>query len=249
MSTHPPPADDTREGNDSPERALGHAFVDLAYPPDARCPTEDVSNRLVGRCQAHFGVEASVIHLDDGGARVTASTSSDLERLRLDDRRRSWPDPSLECAQTGEPASVTDAPQQTTHWPDFRAALHRLGFQAAHALPVPASKQTPGVLTLYEPKGSTLRPADLDNAHALGKAAEISLQRHRAAHRSEVHNAQLEQALESRIILEQAKGLLAAREGIGLQQAFTRLRSYARSHRLRLHDVAHDLVLRHAGER
>jgi len=87
-----------------------------------------------------------------------------------------------------------------------------------------------------------LRQADIDAAQAMADVATIAVLQHRAAHEAQLLNEQLSHALNSRIVIEQAKGMLAERLDVDLQRAFATLRHHARSHNLRLVDVAHDII-------
>jgi len=87
-----------------------------------------------------------------------------------------------------------------------------------------------------------MRRDDVEVAQALADAATIAILQHRAALEAQTVNEQLDHALNSRVVIEQAKGMIAERQGLNMDEAFTRLRRYARSHNLRLADVANDVI-------
>ena len=87
-----------------------------------------------------------------------------------------------------------------------------------------------------------MRRADVDAAQALADVATIAILQHRAAREAQVVNEQLNVALNSRILIEQAKGMVAERQALDMEQAFSALRIHARNHNLRLADVARDVI-------
>lgn len=87
-----------------------------------------------------------------------------------------------------------------------------------------------------------MSPSDIDAAQALADVATIAILQHRAALEAQLLNDQLSHALNSRVVIEQAKGMVAERRGLDLDQAFTLLRSYARAHNIRLSDLARDII-------
>ena len=87
-----------------------------------------------------------------------------------------------------------------------------------------------------------MRPADVDAAQALADVATIAILQHRATLEAQILNEQLNEALNSRVVIEQAKGMVAERDGLNMEQAFSALRNHARNHNLRLVDVAHDVI-------
>ena len=99
-----------------------------------------------------------------------------------------------------------------------------------------------GALNLFHVEPGEMRQADVDAAQALADVATIAILQHRAALEAQVLNEQLNHALNSRIVIEQAKGMVAEREGLDMEQAFSALRNHARNHNLRLVDVARDVI-------
>ena len=87
-----------------------------------------------------------------------------------------------------------------------------------------------------------MRQADVDAAQALADVATIAILRHREAVEGQHLNEQLQIALNSRIVIEQAKGMVAERLGVNMELAFSTLRNHARNHNLRLIDVARDVI-------
>ena len=123
-------------------------------------------------------------------------------------------------------------------WPSFSAAAVQAGFASASALPLRLREVTLGALNLLSVTRAPMDEADLIVARAFADLATLSITQHRASAEAQHLNEQLSAALTSRVVIEQAKGVLAERAGVDLAQAFTRLRAYARSHNQRLTDVA-----------
>jgi GAF domain-containing protein len=127
-------------------------------------------------------------------------------------------------------------------WPSFAPEALAAGFHTVHALPMRLRGTVVGALNLFHIHQGEMRPADVDAAQAMADVATIAILQHRATHEAQTINQQLNQALNSRILIEQAKGMLAERSGLDVEQAFTTLRNHSRDHNLRLVDVARDLI-------
>jgi hypothetical protein len=121
-------------------------------------------------------------------------------------------------------------------------AAQQVGFAAVQALPTRLREQVIGALNLFRATPGALAPADRRVGQALADVATISLLHERSTRRSETLNEQLQTALNSRVIIEQAKGKLAERLGLDMDQAFTHLRDQARARNLRLSDLAQAFI-------
>ena len=112
-----------------------------------------------------------------------------------------------------------------------------------HAFPLRLRSQSIGALNIF---GSGREPVLTDDdvmvVQSLADMASIALLQERAIRRGELLTEQLQNALNTRIVIEQAKGAVAQARGISVDEAFTAIRSYARGHNLRLADVANTLV-------
>jgi hypothetical protein len=102
---------------------------------------------------------------------------------------------------------------------------------------------TLGALNLFQVHTGEMRPADLAAGQALADVATIAILQHRATLEIQLLNEQLTQALNTRIVIEQAKGMIAENADVDMEQAFAILRHHARSHNLRLSDVARDVIV------
>ena len=111
-----------------------------------------------------------------------------------------------------------------------------------HALPMRLRGVVIGALNLYSAEPIEMSQVGIDAAQALADIATIAILQHRSARESQVVNEQLQNALNSRIVIEQAKGMVAESEGLNMEEAFYKLRHHARCHNLRLAEVAQNII-------
>jgi hypothetical protein len=147
--------------------------------------------------------------------------------------------PCLDCFHSSSQVTATDL-SEDRRWPRFAARARQAGYRAVHALPLRLRSDTIGALNLFG--NVSLSAQDLRIGQALADVATIGILQERAIHRREVLAEQLQVALNSRVIIEQASGILAERGGLDIAQAFILLRSHARSNNRRLSDLARDVV-------
>jgi transcriptional regulator with GAF, ATPase, and Fis domain len=230
----------------SREKRLADTFVELADALIADYDVVELLDRLTRSCVDLLEVSAAGLMLTDqrGNLRVMASSSErarllELFQLQNDDG------PCLDCFRTGRPVSVLDLAAEEKRWPRFAPRAQAVGFRSVHARPMRLRDKTIGAFNLFHTEARALPEADLLVAQALADVATIGILSHRASHRGEVVTEQLQTALNSRIVTEQAKGLLAELGRIDTEEAFIRLRSYAGEHKRRMSDLAHDLVEGH----
>jgi GAF domain-containing protein len=146
--------------------------------------------------------------------------------------------PCLDAYHTGERVEHEHLEAGTGLWPRFSTAALEAGFRSAFALPLRLREKTIGALSLFHVELTPMDDRDVVVARAFADLATISVLQHRAATESQRLNEQLSAALNSRVVIEQAKGVISERSGLDLAAAFSRLRNYARNHNLRLTDVA-----------
>jgi GAF domain-containing protein len=187
------------------------------------------------------GAAGLMLAAPDGDLRVIASSSEAMRVLELFELQAAE-GPCLDCYRTGEPVANQDLTAADTRWPLFAAEALDAGFRSAHALPMRLRGAVIGALNLFHHETGEMRPADLEAAQALADVATIGVLQHRVALEAQTVNTQLEHALNSRIVIEQAKGIVAERTKVGMEEAFRNLRDHARSHNLRLADVARDVI-------
>jgi GAF domain-containing protein len=187
------------------------------------------------------GAAGLMLVAPDGDLRVMASSSEAMRILELFEIQ-SREGPCLDCYHTGQPVLNQDLATADQRWPRFAREALAAGFHTVHALPMRLRGTVIGALNLFHIHPGDMRQADVDAAQAMADVATIAILQHRATHEAKLLNEQLSHALNSRIVIEQAKGVLAERLDVDLQRAFTTLRSHARNHNLRLVDVAHDVI-------
>jgi GAF domain-containing protein len=161
-----------------------------------------------------------------------------LELLELQSQEGPCPD----CYRSGEPVLNRNLAKVKALWPLFGPAALKAGFQSVHAVPMRLRGVTIGVLNLFRADEGTLREADVVAARALADVATIAILQQRAVLQAEFMVEQLNHALKSRVLIEQAKGILAERGGLGMDEAFSWLRNRARSNNLLLAAVAQSVI-------
>ncbi|MHC5902532.1 ANTAR domain-containing protein [Streptomyces sp. S6] len=199
--------------------------------------------RVCGRCAELLTARAVGIMLFDDAGETVTSTGSDLPAL-LEAQRGGGPCP--ESHRTGRPVPPVslDDPEVAARWPEFTACAlrHRVG--TVFAVPLRRGGVSLGALAVFDAdrQGSDGSSASVGTARSLADAAALGLHNHRVHDRFRILSGQLQHALTSRVRIEQAKGMLAERRGIGVDEAFDTLRRYARRNRLPLDSVALSIV-------
>ena len=222
---------------------LSDTFVDLADTMVADFDVIEFLHVLTDRSVALLAASAAGVMLADprGELRVAAASSEEAGLLELFQLQNDQ-GPCLECFRTGRPVTAADLAGPAPRWPRFAAAALQAGFATVEALPMRLRDQTIGALNLFRAEPEPLDPADLRIGQALADVATIGLLHERNVRRRDTVAEQLQAALNSRVIIEQAKGKLAERLSIDMDRAFTMLRDYARASNQRLTDVARDFV-------
>ena len=170
---------------------------------------------------------------------VAAST----ERTRLLELFQLQTDqgPCVDCFRSGTPVSVADL-ASAGRWPRFTAAAAEVGFAAVHAVPMRLRQEVIGALNFFGIDPGALDAGKLRMGQALADVATIGLLQQRAIHRRDVLSEQLQTALNSRVTIEQAKGVLAERLQVDMDRAFEILRTHSRNHNRRLSELAQAVV-------
>jgi len=225
------------------EATLARTFVELADTLVADFDVVVLLTLLTDRCVALLDVGAAGLMLvaPEGDLRVMASSSEAMRVLELFELQ-SQEGPCLDCFRTGQPVVNHDLSVVNGRWPRFAPEALSAGFRSVHALPMRLRGAVVGALNLFQVEQGEMRHSDLDTAQALADVATIAILQHRAALEAQIITEQLSNALNSRIAIEQAKGMVAERQGLNMEQAFTALRKHARNHNLRLVDVAKDVI-------
>jgi GAF domain-containing protein len=222
---------------------LSDTFVDLADTMVADFDVIDFLHMLTDRTVCLLGASAAgVVLADPRGELCVAAASSEEAGLVELFQLQNDQGPCLECFRTGRPVSAADLSGSAQPWPRFAEAAAQAGFRAVEALPMRLRDQVIGALNLFRAEPAPFDPADLRIAQALADVATIGLLHERNVRRRETVAEQLQAALNSRVVIEQAKGKLAERLSVDMDRAFTMLRDYARATDQHLTDVARGFV-------
>jgi hypothetical protein len=225
------------------EQRLAEAFVELADTLVDDFDVIDFLQVLAARCVELLDVGAAGIMLAaHAGALVTVAASDERARLLELFEIQNDEGPCRDCYRAGAAVVNVDLEGARTRWPLFAPQAIAAGFGSANALPLRLRSQVVGSLNLFQAGTAGLDGAGLRMAQALADAATIGILQQRTVRRSEVAAAQLQGALTSRIVIEQAKGVLAERLQIRADDAFEVLRGAARSRNLLLSELARDVA-------
>jgi GAF domain-containing protein len=218
---------------------LARAFVDVSDTLVLDFDVVDFLSVLAGRCVELLGVSEAGLMLADseGVLRVAASSSDTMKLLELFELQHN-DGPCVDCYRTKAPVREDDLHGAVSRWPRFAPEAIAAGFHSVYALPMRLRDQVIGSLNLLRAEPGLLDGDGLLVGQALADVATIGILQHRAASESRLITEQLQYALNSRILIEQAKGVLSARGGLDMDKAFGLMRQYARNHSQRLVDVA-----------
>jgi ANTAR domain/GAF domain len=227
----------------SREQRLAETFVELADTLVDDFDVIDFLQGLTARCVELFDVAAAGIVLADSSGSLRAVAASD-ERARLLELLEVQSDqgPCRDCFESGSAVINADLDGAQDRWPQFTPHAIAVGFRSANALPLRLRSQVIGSLNLFHAGPGGLGDAELRLAQAMADAATIGILQQRSVHRSEVLAGQLQAALNSRIVIEQAKGILAERLQTGPDEAFGVLRAAARSRNRLLSELAREVT-------
>ena len=225
------------------EALLTRTLVELADTLVDDFDVVDLLTLLADRCVEVLDVSAAGLMLvaPEGELRVVASSSEEMRLVELFELQ-SQEGPCPDCYRTGESVVARDLNEDGTRWPQFGPVALKAGFRSVHAVPMRLRRLTIGALNLFRNEEGLLDDPDLLAARALADVATIAILQHRATLQAHIVIDQLNHALNSRIVIEQAKGVIAERAQLDMDDAFTWLRRYARSHNQLLVDVARAVI-------
>ena len=224
---------------------IAQVFVELADTLVENFDVVDFLQGLTDRCVELLGTDASGLMLSDqrGGLQVMTATLQRAKVLELFELQIQE-GPCLDCFNTATAITNVDLtrPETTNKWPAFTPAAARAGFGTTQALPMQLRGQVIGALNLFNEQPIQLSDSDLAVAQAMADVATIGLLHQRNTHDKTILSEQLQTALHSRVLIEQAKGALAAHTQLDVNQAFHKMRAYARRNNLTLTDVATAII-------
>ncbi|MGD0983255.1 MAG: GAF and ANTAR domain-containing protein [Acidimicrobiales bacterium] len=231
------------EPQSSRELLLTRTLVQLADTLVEGFDIVDLFTFLSARCVEILDVEAAGLMLPqpNGKLGIVASSSEAMHVLEVFESQ-SEEGPCPDCCRSGFPVVDPDLATAYDRWPRFTPRAIEAGFRSVHALPMHVRQQTIGALNLFRSREGQMDQRDENTAQSLADVASIAILHHRAELDLRALNDQLSHALNSRIVIEQAKGIIAERCGVEMAEAFSMLRVYARNNRRRLSDVARDVI-------
>lgn len=222
------------------ERWLVDTVVDLAGSLVSDYDANDLLRTLTERSVQLLGAaEVGIVIVDEReNMRAVASSTERMHALELLELQ-SDEGPCLDCVRSGRAVDadlLTDA--AAARWPRFVAAATGAGYQQVHALPMRVHDVTVGAVNVLSDDRRPISTSDLSIVQALADIATVTIVQDRAVRESARLAEQLQGALDSRVVIEQAKGILAQHLDVPVDEAFTVLRSFARDHNHRLTDLA-----------
>lgn len=233
------------ERADQRERDIVRAFVDLSTELVDDYDMLEMLAQLTTNCASLLDVASvGLLLADDRGVLHLAAASSErTQQLELFQLQRNE-GPCLDCYRSGAAVSVPDMAAEQERWPQFSRAALGAGFKSVHAVPMRLRGRVLGALNLFREGVGVLEDSDLDLAQALAHVACVAIVNEKSASDHLTVNSQLQHALTSRIVLEQAKGVIAQSGGLEIDDAFKVLRRYARDNSRKLGDIAQEVVNR-----
>ena len=227
----------------SREGALAEAFVEAADTLVDDFDVIDFLQTLAERCVQLLDVEAAGLMLADqrGVLHATAASSENARLLELFELQADA-GPCVDCYRGATPIVNADLDANAQRWPRFAEAARATGFVSVHALPLRLRETVIGALNLFCSKPGPISEDDVRIGQALADVATIGILAQRSLQQADLLSTQLQSALNSRIAIEQAKGVLAERHKITVDEAFGILRRHARNNNLRMSDLARDVA-------
>ena len=227
------------------EQQLAEAFVETADTLVDDFDVIEFLHTLARRCVTLLEIDAAGLMLADqrGALHATAASAESARLLELFELQTDA-GPCLDAFRTAEPVVNADLHANQHRWPRFAEAAEAAGYVSVHALPLRLRSTVIGALNLFCAHSGPLSDADIRTGQALADVATIGILAQRNLYQAELLTTQLQAALNSRVIIEQAKGVLAEHHRITVDQAFAALRQYARRHNRLLSDVARDVAVR-----
>jgi GAF domain-containing protein len=222
---------------------LAEVFVEVADTLVDDFDVIEFLQMITTRTSELVEVPAVGLLLDDGRGRLQFMAASDEETRLLELFQIQHNEgPCLDAFTLGTPVVNADLSHAESRWPTFAPRTPRPGFRSVHALPLRLRSTVIGALNLFGTDAGSLEPGDVKIVQALADVATIGLLQEKTIRHGELLTEQLQHALNSRVVIEQAKGALARTHGIGVDAAFELLRSYARNHNRKLVDLARIVV-------
>jgi GAF domain-containing protein len=225
------------------ESLLERTLVELADTLVDDFDVVDLLTLLTERCVEILDISEAGIMLasPDGDLGVMAASTESVRLLELLEVQAEE-GPCLNCFRLGETVVQTDLALAHDVWPHFAPECLAAGFQSVLALPMRLRGETIGVLNLFREGKGMMNDSDMRAGQAFADIATIGILQNRSALAAQRIIEQLHHALDNRVVIEQAKGMLANQAFANVEVAFTMMRKYARDHNLKLAEVARELI-------
>ena len=222
---------------------LASAFVRLADTLVADYDVVELTRQLIDDAMALLPISAAGIVLTDpdGKLHVFAASSEHSKLLELL-QIQADAGPCLLACRSGEPILVDDLSVEPHRWPAFAMRAVEYGFASVSALPLRLRDDRIGALNLFRTESGAMPQTELAIGQALADVAAVGILHERIHTHTATINQQLQTALKTRLVIEQAKGIIAERADVDMDEAFSLLRARARSTQTRLADVAQRVV-------
>lgn len=232
-----------KAGSENRERQVGETFVELVDTLASDYEIGEFLQFLTHRCTEILQADTAGVlletprgHLELAGA--ASDEMYEIEQIEIELGQG----PCIEAYRSREPVIAPELATFESRWPQVVPRLAGLGMQAGYAFPLQFRGDCIGALNLYRTVPGEFRKEDVRLGQAFAHMAAIGILQERKVTAAEERAAQLQHALDSRLIIEQAKGVLAQRHGLAPDEAFEKLRHHARRHNSRLHDLSRRIV-------
>jgi GAF domain-containing protein len=222
---------------------LSQVFVEVADTLVADFDLIDFLHNLADHTAAVSDASSVGLMLsdEDGQLHFMAASTESARHLELFQLQHAE-GPCLDCFHTGQPVTIADLAVDNARWPVFTPRAQEAGIRSVHAFPMRLRDRVIGALNIFGEDPMPFPPDDVKVVQALADVATIAIIQERAISRAETLTEQLQGALNSRIVIEQAKGMIAQHNRVDVDTAFDRLRAEARSNQVRLADLARAIV-------
>lgn len=227
------------------ERRLVHTFVTLADTLVAGYDVVELLQKLVEACAELLDAAAAGILLaEPSGELAVVASTSEQSRLVEVMQLSVGNGPCVESFTSGRMVEIEDVAAVADRWPEFSREALAQGFKAVHAIPLTLRGSVIGTLNLFRGEIGQLSELDAIAARGLADVATIGILHERTLRENEIATVQLQHALDSRVVIEQAKGVIAQLNSVDMDAAFKTLRDYSRRNNLNLRGVAEQIVSR-----
>jgi len=222
---------------------LARAVRELSIGPPGAHDDARLLTALCAHAATVVGAASCAVALADDRHQLCEVLASDDEAralVRLQVQHAEGP--CIDAFRGGHVVTTDDLSRQTDRWPALTQPARRRQVRRVLAVPMRSGPHLLGALQVMCPAQGTFTPSDVLAVEALTDVVADSLLRERLMGDTLATVDQLQHALRSRIVIEQAKGMLAERTGVSLEAAFEQLRRFARNNHRRLHDVCRDVI-------